>query len=192
MKFCVALDSAGCTADTCINIGLSAINPTITSSSPSVCASAHFTLSASGGSGTNYTFLAPLGSAPPSMTVVGNTAIHSSTLAPSLLTYTIVADSLGCKAEVLFTQTVNLCITSLREETANRDFSIYPNPVQHNFTLETGFPGIITVTDITGRIIIEKEVTERKTLFNSESLSPGLYSVSYKTSTHLFSTKIVK
>ncbi len=97
--YTVQVDSAGCKGTSNVTINEFALNTALTASSNSVCPNTAYSFSATGGAGTNYTFTPPAGSTPPLLTVVGNVASHSVPNPTNFpITYTVVADSIGCRS----------------------------------------------------------------------------------------------
>ncbi len=87
-------DSAGCTGSANFQLGLLALTPTITPSSASICPGTQFTMEASGGAGTTYTFYAA-----PANQIPNPGDTYSVTYTPTLnlpQTYTVQADSASC------------------------------------------------------------------------------------------------
>lgn len=101
-QFAVRASSTGCTGSNTITIGQLVLNPQFTSTSYSVCPGTNFTLSSTGGAGTNYTFTSPPNTV--LQTGLTNTFVHS---APSSTdfprTYTVSVDSVGCKGSSTLT-----------------------------------------------------------------------------------------
>lgn len=72
-------------------------------------------------------------------------------------------------------------ITSIAENTySNISFQIYPNPTSGQFNLEllgNDFNGQVTIQDVLGRIILEKEITQSTTTIDLSTQAKGLYFV---------------
>ena len=74
------------------------------------------------------------------------------------------------------------------------NISIYPNPANNRLFYRADDNPIkeLTMTDITGKTVIEKDHLQRKGDINISSLSKGLYIIHIKTTKGQFSTKVVK
>lgn len=99
--YTVIVDSAGCKGTGLTTINLLTLTPTLTASSPSICAGKQLTLTTSGAA-VNYTFYAsePQFTVSPTSTVIlaGTTNVVTHTPSPTstLVTYTVAVDSAGC------------------------------------------------------------------------------------------------
>ena len=60
-------------------------------------------------------------------------------------------------------------------ETGWPGLKIYPNPVTDVITIETGVPSGIKITNITGAILISKEIPEGRQKIDLSGLAPGVY-----------------
>ncbi|MDI1354595.1 MAG: gliding motility-associated C-terminal domain-containing protein [bacterium] len=132
--YSVSSTSNGCSGSSTITVFTRTLYPTLVNSSPSVCPGTEFTLTANGaGAGTNYTFVAPytpslIGTPNPSV----NFAIHTPP-SPIPHTYTVLADSSGCKGSAQVT--VNLM--PLTPTLVPSSYSICPGTAL-NFTATGG------------------------------------------------------
>lgn len=57
---------------------------------------------------------------------------------------------------------------------------IYPNPVSNSVYVETDFRGKIKLFDFSGKILLEKTITENKTLLNLNNLTAGVYILKFE------------
>lgn len=116
LSFTVAVDSAGCKGNSTLSVGIMTIFPTVTSTgSLGVCSGTSYTLTASGGAGTNYTWTVPPTPTNPA-TISGNQVVHSSTLLG--ITYTVAVDSAGCFGDAQYT---------VNQYSISPTFSLSPN-----------------------------------------------------------------
>lgn len=101
-SYTVTVDSAGCQGTAIVNVGLLTLTPTLTSSSPSICAGTSLTLNSTGGAGTQYTFTSSepeFNNVPTSTLIaspVSNTVMHTPQFIAPVITYTVDVDSAGC------------------------------------------------------------------------------------------------
>ena len=99
--YTVLVDSAGCKGTGLTTINLLTLTPTLTASSPSICAGKQLTLTTSGAA-INYTFYAsePQFTVSPTSTVIlagtSNVVTHTPSPTSTLVTYTVAVDSAGC------------------------------------------------------------------------------------------------
>lgn len=70
---------------------------------------------------------------------------------------------------------------------------VYPNPATEYVVFESqiAFSGFITVTDIYGRIITEIPVKDKKTVWDTRSVRPGVYLYHLNNGTYLASGKLM-
>ncbi len=73
--------------------------------------------------------------------------------------------------------------------------SVYPNPVKDNITIEfeseNSF-GSLTVTDFSGKVFLQKSISNKNEVISLKSLSPGFYTVQIFTDNEKISKKIIK
>ena len=100
--FTVTADSLGCVGTATVTIEKLILKPILSSASPSICGGTSVTINASGGAGTNYTFMASQASFTPApnptlttITSTNNSVIHYPPVVSSV-NYTVYADSSGC------------------------------------------------------------------------------------------------
>jgi hypothetical protein len=75
------------------------------------------------------------------------------------------------------------CITSVKEEEPTAAFSIYPNPVNDNFTIETNLQGnkIIRIKNNLGAEVYSASGTNFKFQISNLKLLTGIYFVEVET-----------
>ena len=92
--------------------------------------------------------------------------------------YAVATDFHGCPAESNC-DTIQK-ITSIDENELN-SFEVFPNPSENVFTIETQIAGeyIIRILDLSGKIVLERNVSETSIQFSSENeqLTQGVYFV---------------
>ncbi|MCD4795523.1 MAG: T9SS type A sorting domain-containing protein [Bacteroidales bacterium] len=76
----------------------------------------------------------------------------------------------------------------------NTGISVYPNPTNGiiNFEFVNNNIQKLTISDITGKQIIEKTTIEQKEIIDLSSFVSGIYIISIQTDNEIFNTKIVK
>ncbi|MFO8022831.1 MAG: T9SS type A sorting domain-containing protein, partial [Perlabentimonas sp.] len=69
-----------------------------------------------------------------------------------------------------------------------------PNPTSHNLTVELGQNKALrlTLTDLTGRVVLNKENPNPTETLDVSGLGNGMYILNIKTKSEVFSTRIVK
>lgn len=84
--------------------------------------------------------------------------------------------------------------TGIKENIKQITASIFPNPVDNLFTIQLGesSDAIITLTDIDGNLIMQKEVSKNPFQFNISSLPKATYLINIKTEKGVFNQKIIK
>lgn len=72
-------------------------------------------------------------------------------------------------------------------------FNVYPNPVDDVLTISNlEDVNKIDILDISGKLILSKEITSQKVSFNTADLTNGMYIISYHTSNGMLTSKFVK
>jgi hypothetical protein len=74
-----------------------------------------------------------------------------------------------------------------QKKAENADFQLYPNPNNGSFTfvMDTNTPKTITIMDMTGRIVYEKQVSESQTTISLNKQAPGVYMVKVADEEHV-------
>lgn len=105
----------------------------------------------------------------------------------------ILTDETGNTISCSFTVTVNHNLSAgiLLDE----GLKVYPNPMQDQLIIEitgSGKEFSIELIDLTGSVIIQKEVTEGKTLLNMSGYPAGIYFIKFTGNDYETRTKIIK
>jgi type IX secretion system substrate protein len=156
--------SGGCslTIDTTIN---TAPTTSITVSSSTVCAGSTTTLTASGAN--TYTWSTGDTTAAIAITPTLNT------------TYTVTGtNNKGCTNTDTLTQIVINCATTGITTHSTQNISVYPNPAQNNFTIETTDTEKQTVSifDVNGKLVLSQTISG-KTTIDVSNLNAGVYNI---------------
>ncbi len=141
--------------------------PTISSSSPTICAGTNASLTAVG-----------------SNTLLWNASSTSSLIvvSPTISTnYSVTATfTTGCVGTSTLALQVIVC-TDLNEEEDLQTFMIvFPNPNNGEFTLNTEHHGIYCIRNTLGNVEYIIEVKNQSTTINITNLKPGIYFINYK------------
>ncbi|MBL7930993.1 MAG: T9SS type A sorting domain-containing protein [Bacteroidia bacterium] len=147
-----------------------AANFTVSSTSNTLCAGQTATLTA--GSAGTYTW---------NNVVAGNTF----TINPTTTTaYTVIGTNTvtGCPASVSYVQQVRLC-DGIESNDQALQIQFYPNPAEHllhvNFMDGVHREYTISLTDITGKIILSQSVSEGQTILDVSELKVGYYFIRF-------------
>jgi hypothetical protein len=108
--------------------------------------------------------------------VPGNTATVT-TSPTTTSTYTVSGyDINGCLGTAVITQSVNPCL-SIDEGSKSDRISIYPNPNKGDFVirLNNSAKANLTITSLTGQLILNQEVKEGENKIQSQKLVSGVY-----------------
>lgn len=155
----------GCTKSTAVNV-LVVPNPAITASASSsvICAGSSVTLTAIG-TATSYTW---------SNGVANGAGFTPTTTA----TYTVTGSLSSCTGTAVTTVSVSAC-TGIQENASNVAFTVYPNPNNGQFTVQSSvFPAVFVMYDVTGKQVIRKDITDMETSVNVSQLNNGVYYIS--------------
>ena len=79
----------------------------------------------------------------------------------------------------------------MRLETGNIMFSVFPNPANDVVTIYTDSRGIVTMTDISGRMIEQVNITSDETKIDVSGLSDGCYFISIQSEKSIVTKKLV-
>ena len=121
IQYCVSGFAGGCSGTTCISVGLLTLTPTLTSLSGAfICPGSALTLSATGGTGSIFSFsTAPIGGPNVQIGAINTTPTRPHTIGSNPLlypfNYTVSVDSAGCKGTSLLSVdilTINPVIVS--------------------------------------------------------------------------------
>jgi hypothetical protein len=161
-------DAMGCTGRTHYTLTVNSL-PIVTANSDSagtICQGSPVVLTAAGA--TTYTW---------------NNSATTTTVAitPTITTtYTVMGtDGNGCENMATVTQSVSTsCISGIEQHNNSNNITIYPNPSNGNFSVETleAAPQILQIFDLTGRLVITKTITGN-TNINGTDLVDGIYNV---------------
>jgi hypothetical protein len=78
-------------------------------------------------------------------------------------------------------------------EASGNGFSIFPNPVKNELTIQTTSPdGIIQIIDLSGRIQLQQKVTAKSTTINMSGFASGTYLVRYISADNTISVPLIK
>lgn len=182
----IGINSFGCSSTASHKLNIKQLpNMIALASSNQVCIGETATLTATGANtytwSSNNTFL--VGSQVIIMPTMSNTYVVTGT------------DNEGCESSQTVQLNINLC-TGLTENThPNLLFNLYPNPTQNelviNFANES--ERVITITDLTGRLVFSGEANRTLNKIDVNSIAPGLYQVTVTNKTNQNKTiKFVK
>ncbi len=106
----------------------------------------------------------------------------------------IVTVSDGSKIIITYLFTLIIGESTNINNLTNNGISIYPNPTKGIINFEFADNNIqqITISDITGKIIIEKSNIQRNKTIDLSNFANGIYIISIQTDNEIFTTKIVK
>jgi len=95
---------------------------------------------------------------------------------------------------VVTNTTLNTIYTSLQTQpvAAQPQFSIYPNPAHDLLYIESPEAGIVSVTDISGKMIIGRNIAAGKTTLDLHTLAPGLYIIRAISNEKVTTTKFIR
>ncbi|MBL7933975.1 MAG: T9SS type A sorting domain-containing protein [Bacteroidia bacterium] len=177
----------------CSAMAVQAINvnqlPTIAATTPKtdkICEGESVVLSATGGS--SFVWV--------SNTSSGLLAGANVTVSPTIpTTYTVTGTDInGCSNVATVSQNVDAC-TGIKESSSSTIFSVYPNPAAGEFILETGGEldeVYFVVSDVTGKEIMHRAVTEKKSTINLVNLSNGVYFLKVSSGSSVHTIKLIK
>jgi len=94
--------------------------------------------------------------------------------------YAVTATENGCRtADSVGVYMIN-CSTSVNEVSGNNVFNVYPNPAGSYVIVQSGTGangGLLTVTDITGRLLMQQQITSTELYLPTTGLAAGPYLV---------------
>ncbi|MEO8149430.1 MAG: SBBP repeat-containing protein [Bacteroidia bacterium] len=83
--------------------------------------------------------------------------------------------------------------TGIAEQNPNNGVTLYPNPATDYLTIKTGInkKQVITITDITGKIIYTTTTLSDKTIINTKDFSQGVYAVQVQAADFIETKKVI-
>ena len=180
----VAIDSKACSHTGMITVTVNPL-PVVTAiaSSVAICSGETATITAGGAS--TYVWNDPANSTGGSLTVT-----------PTNNTSYVVTgtDTKGCVSTGSVTLTVSKCTGISKVENEIVGLSVYPNPTSGEFTVElnNGLVKTIVVSDLSGRVILNTQTQNDKTVVNLNNFANGVYYVKIQSSTSVEILKVVK
>ena len=122
-----------------------------------------------------------------------NATTSTISITPSLSTaYTVSASTNGCTLSKSFSVTVNPCTTLAENSEANTLLNMYPNPVNNLLTLESTEIALISIVDISGKVLVQQELHLGKNEIDTGNLKAGVYFVQSANKTHTLRGKLIK
>jgi len=158
-------NSTGCTSNPAIStLTVNALpNVNLNTNRPVICMKESATLTASGA--TTYTW-----NNNPSTANVLTVSPLSTTL------YTVTGSQAGCSKSATIAITVNACVgLSEQNSSSNSEIQIFPNPSNGEFMLVTEKKISISIQDVNGKIIYEKELLEGTHKIDLNEFANGSY-----------------
>jgi hypothetical protein len=181
----IGSNSFGCTASAVTQVNVNNL-PTITIASPNtaMCVGESMNLIASGAN--TFTWNSP------SNLIQGANVVVSPIISTS---YTVLGtDANGCVGSSNFQLNVNLCLGLNDIITTGNGVKLYPNPTKSDLNIEFNneLNKVITVTDLTGRIVLSSNVNNKKTNLSLNNLASGVYYVKIESNNTSEVIKVVK
>ena len=109
--------------------------------------------------------------------------------------FTVTLTVSKCGKTNVKTKTINIVVLNTKDYGTNQ-FSVYPNPVGNNLTLDFGklFKSIhCKVTDVTGRVLLENNYKNKsKSTLDFSGFPQGVYFVEISTEAGVLTQKIIK
>jgi hypothetical protein len=84
-----------------------------------------------------------------------------------------------------------LTVTSLPNRVKNIELSVYPNPNEGIFTLETAVSGVLTIYNSAGKLVARQEVSSGRKDIDISQAGTGMYFLQLQTKEGLVTKKIV-
>ncbi|MEO8147544.1 MAG: SBBP repeat-containing protein [Bacteroidia bacterium] len=99
----------------------------------------------------------------------------------------------GNRSDIFIVKLDSTGTTGLAEQTPINNITLYPNPATDYLTIKTNSnkKHVITITDITGKIIYTTTTLSDKTIINTKDFSQGVYAVSVQTADFIETKKII-
>lgn len=175
------VDNKGCTSVNTVTILSNTTSPNVnvTGNASLICVGQSATLSATGAN-----------------TYSWNTSSNNASIviSPSVTTsYTVTGSgSNGCYTSVIITQTVSSCTGIAQTNLTNDAVQIYPNPSSGSLTFSLPFSTQATIYNLTGQIILHKEMSAGKSQIDISNYDNGIYFIEFVTGTNKSIHKIIK
>lgn len=192
-------------------VSTSVSNPTVTGA-----ASGNYSLTVSNGCATTSTVISVVINPVPTLTVVAtktviclgesvsltasgatsytwtNAVTNGTTFTPTITaTYTVMATAGTCSNTAIKTINVNAC-TNINEYDSENTIAILPNPNNGVFIIQSSvFPAKCVLTDVTGKIILLKTITESNTSINISEFNNGIYYLNISNENSSFNYKMI-
>lgn len=185
----IGTDPNGCSGSAAQTITVSPLpNVNVTQSAPTqMCADDFQTLTGTGAA--TYVWISSA-----SGNVMQGNPLTISNLPVGGVTYTVTGtDVFGCSNTSMVTQNVDAC-TGLSKNGALSGLSVYPNPTSSALTVElnNNLAKTITVSDLTGRVIMTASNNNSKIDLNLNELANGVYYVKVSSDNASEVIKVVK
>jgi len=122
-----------------------------------------------------------------------NATTSTISITPSLSSvYTVSATTNGCTLSKSFSVTVNPCTALAENSEANTQLNMYPNPVNNLLTLESTEIALLSILDISGKVLVQQELHLGKNEIETSNLKAGVYFVQSANKTHTLRGKLIK
>jgi PKD repeat protein len=113
---------------------------------------------------------------------------------PSNGQYTVVltANNQGCTST--YSQTITLSEVGIETADLNNQVIIYPNPTNGIVTISLNDQpntGMLSVFDMMGRVVFQREINEKKVTMDLTPLSPGIYEFQFNLDRKIIHQRIV-
>jgi len=112
------------------------------------------------------------------------------TMAFSFFAYSTVAS-----AEGILIDSVNVYHKSSAtgiQKTEITNINVYPNPITHILTIQTDRSYDITVSDISGRVVLQQKLMDEKSTLDFSNYQSGMYFIQFRNADEIKTIKIVK
>jgi len=176
----IGTDGNGCTNSASISIQVLP-SPTINviSINPKICAGESTTLSVSGAN--SYTW-SP------------NTTGAFLTISPLVSSiYTVTgSDTNGCLTSAFITQNVDACTGLSNQSGVEVNMSVYPNPSNGEFSIDSYQDSEITIVNALGQFILHKNLEQGKNKLDLTNYATGVYFIQFKGIHSNESIKLIK
>lgn len=88
---------------------------------------------------------------------------------------------------------VPLGVTGIFDQKVNHTFKLYPNPVGNVLNLsDLEDVSKVEIFDVTGKLVLTRDVETRQVIINTSELTDGLYIISYHTANGIQTSKFIK